>query len=101
MTTEIVTSSNIDTSPITIPFEDIDSQDGEHFAHIVNPAMNLDIQRQYGKMDARQIVDTARFLGIEIIALCTKKFVPKHDPGPLPACEKCMEIAGMIIQEDG
>lgn len=83
-----------------VPYED-DGNTNEHRTHIVNPAMNVDIQRKYGRMDARTIVSTARMFGEEIVALCGYRWVPKRNPELYEACNNCMTIAGHIMKEDG
>lgn len=82
-----------------IPYEEpADGEEGK--AHVVNPPANLHIFR-HPEMSARDIVDIARATGQEVKALCGYIFVPKHNPDKLPACDRCMEIAGDIIREDG
>lgn len=101
MTTEIITAPDVDLESWVTPFADIDENDGEdrQFAHVVNPPLNTHIWQP--GMKATEIVSIARAQGIQVTALCGKKWVPKVDPGPLPACERCMEIAASIISEAG
>lgn len=77
-----------------------DTDDGnEHLTHIVNPPGNTHIW-QIG-MSSKDVVDIARWNGIEITALCGYKFVPKRNPEKYPACQSCFDIAGAIMSEDG
>lgn len=69
--------------------------------HIVNPPDNPHISYGHPDMEAQEVVDTARRLGIEIVALCGYKFVPKHNPDKLDACEACMKVAEAIMREMG
>ncbi len=75
------------------PYEDTD--DPNKRAHIVNPPANTHIWRE--GMEAQDIVDIARVRGIEIVALCGYKFVPKHNPDKLDACTQCFKVAGDIM----
>lgn len=80
------------------PFEDLD--DGkDHKTHIINPPMNVHIWQP--GMTPQEIVDIARFQGLEVTALCGYKFVPKRNPEKYHACEQCMTMAGFIMREDG
>lgn len=78
-----------------------DDGDPSHKTHFINPAMNTDIQDQYGPMDAAIIVKTARFFGIEIVALCGFKFIPERNPEKYDSCEPCAHAAADIISKDG
>jgi len=75
-----------------------ENQDGD-LAHIVNPPMNLHIWTP--GMDMYELVDIAREKKIEVTALCGLVFIPKKDPDPLPACSKCLEIAGELMRSKG
>ena len=59
--------------------------DGDHerFAHYV---------RARGR-DAEAVVLEARVMGIEVEALCGKKWVPSRDPQRFPVCPECKERA--------
>lgn len=81
-----------------MPYEDTD--DPDHKTHIINPAMNGHIQKGIW-MTAQQIVDQARFLGLEVVTLCGHRFVPKANPEKYDACEACMKIAGHLMSEAG
>lgn len=67
--------------------------------HFINPPMNKHLRRP--GMTAKDIVDVARTLGVEIVALCGYRFIPKANPENLDTCEACMKIAQDIISEDG
>lgn len=76
-----------------------ENNDPEWRTHIINPPMNNHIWR-FG-MTARDVVDIARIRGVELVALCGFKFVPKHDPENYDACKPCMDAAGIIMKEMG
>jgi len=81
-----------------MPYED--SDDPNRRTHIVNAEMNQSIA--LGRdMRAKEIVDTARFLGLEIVSLCGYRWVPKHNPEKFDACNVCMKIAGMLMRGAG
>lgn len=67
--------------------------------HIVHAGWNPHI----GQSDwtAQQIVDEARRRGLVVKALCGYKWIPKHDPDKLEACQICFDVAGMIMRENG
>ena len=65
--------------------------------HIINPPANLHIFRPW--MSAQDIVDIARVRGIEVVALCGHRWVPRHNPTNLPTCDDCVRIAGEILSE--
>lgn len=81
-----------------IPYEEPDPQ-REYKAHIVNPPANTHIWQP--GMEAQDVVDVARVKGLEVVALCGYKFIPKHNPDKFDACEACMKIAGDIMREAG
>lgn len=55
------------------------SVDPEKLTHIVNPPLNRHIRLSY-LMSAQKLVDYARKIGIPVVALCGKKWVPNDDP---------------------
>lgn len=88
------------TDEAIIPYEE--TSDPNIRTHIVNPADNLEFQRMYGRVeDAQQLVNTARMIGVEIVALCGYKFVPKHNPDKPDVCEACIKMAGEIMRDEG
>jgi hypothetical protein len=90
----------IDLNDLVNPYEELD--DPNHRTHIINPAMNLDIQHKFGRMEtAQEIVDTPRAFGLEVIALCGFKLIPVHNPEKYDACEACIKIAGDIMRSEG
>jgi len=98
--TEPETLEIVDLNDLVSPYEDDD--DPNRKTHIINPAMNLDIQRSFGRCEtAQQIVDLARNFRVEITALCGFKFVPVHNPEKYDACDACMKIAGDIMRSEG
>lgn len=97
MTTETIEIQQTITEEL-IPYEDIQDY-GEHKAHIVNPPMNMHVFQP--GMEGQDIVDVARAMGLEIVALCGFKFVPKRNPDKYDACELCMKEAERIMREMG
>lgn len=80
------------------PYED--DGDKDRLTHIINPAMNGHIQNGIW-MEAKDIVSLARLGRLEIVALCGHRFIPNHNPEKYDACSACMDIAGIIMSEDG
>lgn len=80
------------------PYED--NNDPEHRSHVVNAAMNGHIQRGV-YMTAREIVETARVLKMEVVALCGFKWIPKGDPEKHDVCDACMKLAGELMRGAG
>lgn len=76
-----------------IPFEETD--DSSVRAHIINPPANVHIWKP--GMSSQDVVDTARMLQMELVALCGYKWVPKYNPDKFPVCEKCLKIAGSLL----
>lgn len=68
-------------------------------AHIVNPPKNLHIWRE--GMTAQDIVDYARILGLEVVALCGYTWIPKHNPDKVDVCDACMTEAGNLMRGAG
>lgn len=60
-------------------------EDVERLTHIIQPAVG-------DTRDAATIVTEARVLGLELTALCGKKWIPEHNPERFPLCETCVEI---------
>jgi hypothetical protein len=82
---------------LVAPYEE--SSDPNRRTHIVNPPMNTHIWRP--GMETQQVVDIARATGQEITALCGYTWIPKHNPEKFDVCEKCMTIAGDIMEKLG
>jgi hypothetical protein len=80
-----------------VPFEE--PTDADQKAHVVNPPLNTHIWKP--GITSQDMVDLARTYGIELVALCGHRFVPKHNPDKLDACETCMKIAGELMRENG
>lgn len=90
----------IDLREMVNPYEE--TNDPNHRTHIINPAMNLDIQHQFGRMeDPQEIVDIARLFGLEITALCGFKLIPVNNPESYDACEACMKIVSEVWSSEG
>lgn len=80
-----------------IPYED--SDDPNRRTHIVSPPENPEFDGP--GVTAQDVVDAARMLGAEVVALCGYKFVPVLDPKKYDSCEPCFKIAGFIMQNMG
>ena len=63
--------------------------------HIIIPPANLHIFLPW--MRSQDIVDIARVRGLEVVALCGHRWVPRHNPANLPTCDDCVRIAGEIL----
>lgn len=79
-----------------MPYDD--SADPNARTHIVNWDMNAHIHNGNLSMTSQDIVDSARMLGLEVIALCGYRWVPRRNPDKYDACEACMKIAGMLME---
>lgn len=99
-----ITTSEPTTTLETITLEDVvpyeDDDDPDHRTHIVNPAMNGHIQGGVF-MTAKEIVNQARFLGVEVVALCNYRFVPKSNPEKYDVCLTCMKVASALMRSVG
>lgn len=86
---------------IIAPTEELveETQTEEPRTHIINPPMNLHIWQSW--MDTQDIVNIARVRGIEIVALCGHRFVPRKNPEEYKACDACIEIAGLLMRSEG
>lgn len=98
MDTETLTQLEQITDTVTVPYEEND--DPLHRTHIVNPPDNRDLWKHFN-MTAQDIVNLARELGKEVVALCGYRFVPKHNPDKYDACEACMNVAGIYMRGKG
>lgn len=88
------TSSDTTTDTEILPFEDVD--DPEHQAHYIRPFDNVHIAGPDMAMSAKDISDTARLLGLEVVALCGFRWVPKANPTKHQVCELCVEVGVQI-----
>lgn len=80
-----------------MPYEDND--DPDRHTHIINAELNQHVA--FPGASAKEIVDTARMTGQELIMLCGFRFIPKHNPEKYPACESCVRIAGILMNQAG
>jgi hypothetical protein len=71
-----------ETKTITKPDVRLDDGSGDHdrFAHYVR----------------KEDIVRANVDGVEVIALCGKKWIPNRDPNRYPICPTCQEIMGVI-----
>lgn len=76
-----------------------ENQDPNHRAHIVNPPMNLHIWKEY--MSAQDLVNYARLMKVEIVALCGFKWVPASNPEKHDICDHCIKKAGELMRGEG
>lgn len=81
------------------PYED--SDDPNKRAHIVNPPDNPHISNGFPDMEGHQVVDIARAMRIEIMALCGYKFIPVLNPDKYDACTQCFKVAEWIMKSEG
>lgn len=90
---------DVSTEEQIVPYEDLD--DGKnHMTHIVRPYDNQQVSG-WATMTAQDIVDMARMLGLEIVALCGYRFIPVRNPENYDACQQCVIIAGTIMSNEG
>lgn len=80
-----------------LPYEE--DNDPNRKTHIINPPMNTHIWKPW--LTSKDVVDIARLMGYEIVALCGYKWVPKHNPEEYDACEACIKVAGEIMRGAG
>lgn len=97
MTTEILTSPDVDQDSQSIVVEDIDaSREDDNLRHIVRPMDNPGIANPLSDTYVQDIVDIAMVKGLELVALCGKKWVPSRSTENRKTCNPCIEIAGRI-----
>jgi len=76
-------------------------------AHIVNPDMNAELWNYLGlnsheiNAGTKLLVDYARMTGSELVALCGHRWVPTQVANTHEVCQPCMEVAQILIGEDG
>lgn len=99
MDPEVIHAPTIDVSDLEAQFNPYeDDGNSTHKSHYVSPADNIAFQMKYGRFNSGQaLVDTARLLGEEVVALCGFRWVPKANPAKFPVCEACAKIAGDIL----
>lgn len=97
MSVDTLADGTVIVETVVIPYE-VDNN-GENFAHIVNPPNNTHIW-QIG-MSSQDVVDIARAQGLKLKALCGKEWVPKLNPDKCDACKTCMDIAGELMRGMG
>lgn len=89
-TTEI---EAIDLESMMNPFKDPSDADPNHRAHYVSLRDNPEFEKRFGNMNATELINTARFHGVEIIAMCGHKWVPQLEPGKFEVCSPCADVA--------
>lgn len=65
--------------------------------HIINPPNNMHIWEP--GMSSADVVRIAREKQLPVHTLCGITFVPSQDPGDLPSCETCMDVAHRLMRE--
>ena len=91
---------SVDLQELFNPFQEDDGSNKDLRSHYVSPGDNLEFQAKHGSVKgggSAELVNRARFLQAEIIALCGYRFVPKHNPKNHPVCETCADIAANRI----
>jgi len=68
---------------------EVDEDGNQRFTHIVNCPD--------GKEDTASWVTEARIMGLEVTALCGKKWVPQADPKKYPICQPCLTEASRLL----
>lgn len=70
------------------PYEDVD--DPNKRAHVFRGEENDELW--VDGMTGTDLVEKARMLGLEIVALCGHRLIPRHNPADVEACERCLYI---------
>lgn len=104
MEPEVVSAPTIDVTEFEKQFAPYDDNgDSTRKTHYVAPGDNLEFQAKFGRVKSGQhLVDLARDLGEEIVALCGYRWTPKvTGPAKFPVCGACATIAGnRLLGED-
>lgn len=82
-----------------VPYEEVD--DPNKKAHVVRQLDNPHIVGNFDDMTGQEVVNIARAMKIEIVALCGHRWIPRHNPERVDACETCIRIAGDIMNAEG
>jgi len=93
--TEMITDTTTEDLTVLIPYDETDDG-GEHYTHIVRPTENIHITAS-ASVSGQDIVDMARLMGEEVVALCGHRWVPDRNPDKYPACQRCFKIAEQIM----
>lgn len=92
----------------TVVQPDVDTEDSlkeleEPYVDDDNPNLRTHIVRPYENGHiympgdtAKEIVARARFLQVEVVALCGHRWVPQHNPKNYDSCDPCFKIAAEI-----
>jgi hypothetical protein len=95
-----VTQTEIEIVDLADMFPYEDDGDENRKAHAVRPTENKHIINN-DTCTGQDIVDTARMLGLEVVAACGYKWVPTHDPRDKKACDPCMKIVAEVWGSEG
>lgn len=71
------------------PYEP-DDGNKDRRSHIVRAGDNDHIAKG-DNMDAMEIINAARLMGEEVVALCGYRWVPSRNPKQYPICDECMK----------
>lgn len=97
MTTEILTSPDVDEGIITTEVADIDEgNDDDNLRHIVRPGDNPHMYQFKRGLSGQDVVDIAMVRKIKIKALCGREWIPSRSVEDRDTCNTCIDIAGMI-----
>jgi len=72
---------------------------GDTRTHYISPPANQHIGNY--QMSVQEILKTAQELGLEVVAICGYRWVPKRNPENYPMCEECTRIAWEWLAADG
>jgi hypothetical protein len=91
------THTEIESVTIEEAFPYVEDGDPNAKAHIVDYLGNIRMNEIFGVcVTASEIVQTARMLGLEVLALCGHTWVPVRNPDDKDTCEKCLTIWKMM-----
>lgn len=91
------TSESIDVMDLIAPY--VDDSDPLRRTHIVRPGDNDHIRNDLPNgrsLTGQDIVDYGRMNGVEVVALCGYRWVPKHNPEKFETCEPCLKVVELI-----
>jgi len=90
-----MTTTQTEIQPVMVedafPYED--DHDPHARAHIVDFLGNKKLDELYAAAkNATEVVEIARVCGIEVLAICGYRWVPKRNPTNHETCAKCLAI---------
>jgi hypothetical protein len=84
---------SVDLEQMLNPFKEPGDVDKDHKAHYVSLRDNPEFEKRFGNMNAKELINTARFHRVEITAMCGHKWIPELNPQSYPVCSACADIA--------